>query len=312
MQINNVTLPLARGLRQIGKAVRLRGWERLLRALFHPDKQKQFAFEIPFNGFVYPAVADSIIDWNALFYGAYEAFELKFLAAFAASIEDAVFMDAGANVGHHTLYMAAHAGQVHAFEPNPAMWPRIEEKISVNGLENVVLHRCGLGSETAQFPLFLGPESGEASLLPGASRTFLSTSVQVSIVFGDVYFPKIGIQKLDVVKMDIEGFEKHAIDGMRASLENWRPMMMIELSETGKEQFGNFTDFVKTFPEGYGFFCCRLKPGLSIRNGLFPLDEADYGEFTGNIFCVPVENDNLFIELAGNAFACLAPHPAVQ
>ena len=97
-----------------------------------------------------------------------------------------------------------------------------------------------------------------------------------------------------------------------AILEAGFDFTMEELSETGKEQFGNFTDFVKTFPEGYGFFCCRLKPGLSIRNGLFPLDEADYGGFTGNIFCVPVENDNLFIELAGNAFACLAPHPAVQ
>ena len=303
MQINNVTLPLARGLRQIGKCVRLRGWERLLRALFHPDRQERFAFKIPFNGFVYPGFADSIVDWNALFYGAYEAFELKLLAAVAERIEGPVFMDAGSNVGHHTLYMAAHAHQVHAFEPNPEMWLRIEEKISINRLENVTLHRCGLGSKTNQSPLFLGPESGEASLLAGASRTSRSTSVPVSIVCGDDYFAKIGIRKLDVVKMDIEGFEKHAIDGMRASLDNWRPLMMIEMSETGKEQFGNFGAFVKTFPENYDFYFCRQGPGLIIRPILCPADDKSYGEFVGNIFCIPNERKSLFTELTDNAVA---------
>ena len=303
MQINNVTLPLAQGLRQIGKCVRLRGWERLLRALFHPDKQKRFAFEIPFNGFVYPGFADSIVDWNALFYGTYEAFELKLLAAVAGRVEGAVFMDAGANVGHHTLFMAAHAAHVHAFEPNPAMWPRIEEKIFANGLENATLHRCGLGSKTDQSPLFLGPESGEASLLAGASRTSRSTSVPVSIVCGDDYFRPNGIGRLDVVKMDIEGFEKHAIDGMRASLDEWRPLMMIEMSETGKEQFGDFATFVKAFPENYRFYFCRQKPGLVIRTALCPADDRAYGEFIGNIFCVPDERHNLFMELADDAVA---------
>ena len=303
MQINNVTLPLARGLRQIGKCVRLRGWERLLRALFHPDRQSRFAFEIPFNGFVYHGFADSIVDWNALFYGAYEAFELKLLAAVAERIEGAVFLDAGANVGHHTLFMAAHAQNVFAFEPNPAMWPRIEEKLSANGLENVFLHRCGLGSKTDQSPLFLGPESGEASLLAGASRTSRSTSVPVSIVRGDEYFRQNGIQRLDIVKMDIEGFEKHAIDGMRASLDNWRPLMMIEMSETGKEQFGNFGAFVKTFPENYDFYFCRQGPGLIIRPSLSPVDDKSYGEYVGNIFCIPNEQYNLFLELTDNAVA---------
>ncbi len=308
MQINNATLPLAWGLRQIGKMVRLRGWETLLRALFHPDKQRRFAFEIPFNGFVYPAFADSIVDWNALFYGTYETFEVELLAAVAERIEGAVFMDAGANVGHHTLYMAAHAGQVHAFEPNPSMWPRIEEKTSVNGLANVTLHRCGLGSKTDQSPLFLGPESGEASLLAGASRTSPSTSVQVSIVCGDDYFRQNGIQRLDVVKMDIEGFEKHAIDGMASCLDTWRPLMMIEISETGREQFGDFTAFANTFPENYEFYYCHPKPGIIIRTTLCPADEAAYGEFVGNIFCIPIERRNLFMELAGDA---LARHPVV-
>ena len=86
MLINKATLPLAWALRQVGKRVRLRGWDRLLRALFHPDRQRQFAFRIPFIGFTYPAYADNFIDWNALFYGSYEKFELRLLAALAVTL----------------------------------------------------------------------------------------------------------------------------------------------------------------------------------------------------------------------------------
>jgi len=108
MRLNSATFPLALALRQIGTRARLRGWERLLRTLFHPDKQRRFAFTIPFNGFLYPGYASNFVDWNALFYGAYEEFELKLLAALAGRIEGAVLLDVGANVGHHALYLAAH------------------------------------------------------------------------------------------------------------------------------------------------------------------------------------------------------------
>lgn len=306
MQINNATLPLAWVLRQIGKRVRLRGWESLLRTLFHPDKQRRVAFEIPFNGFTYPAYSDNIVDWNALFYGAYESFELKLLACIADSIEDAVFMDAGANVGHHALYMAAHARSVHAFEPNPVLWPLIEEKTSLNGLSNIFLHRFGLGIKEEKLPLYIGPESGEASLLRGVSRNSLSDNVTVSVVRADDYFQQAGIYRLDIVKMDIEGFEKQAIDGMRASLDKWRPLMMIEISYVGKEEFGDFASFSKLFPDGYKFYFCNLTSEFVIRSALRLVDESLYSSLLGNVFCVPEEQKDQFLELATGVDARLS------
>ena len=47
MQINNITLPFIWALRQIGKRVKLRGWERMLQILFNPEKQKKTSFQIP-------------------------------------------------------------------------------------------------------------------------------------------------------------------------------------------------------------------------------------------------------------------------
>lgn len=303
MQINKVSLPLALALRQIGKRVKIRGWERLLRILFHPDKQQCVAFNIPFSGYTYPAYADSIVDWNALFYGTYEAFDLGVLAEISRCIKDAVIVDIGANVGHHALYMAAHSRQVHAFEPNPALWPLIEEKISANGLDNLRLHKFGLGAKANQLPLYLSSESGEASLLAGVSRTSLSAQVPAQIVRGDDCFAENGIDRLDIVKIDIEGFEKYAIEGIRAHLDTWRPFMMVELSESGREQFGGFMDFVKAFPEGYKFYFSQLTTGLIIRTTMRAADEMAYDHYTGNVFCIPEERTNIFIEIAGDTIA---------
>ncbi len=299
MHLNTATLPLAWALRHIGMRIRLRGWERLLRALFHPDRQRRFAFEIPFNGYRYPAYADNFVDWNALFYGAYEAFELTLLAAMAGRMEGAVFLDVGANVGHHALYMAARAGTVHAFEPNPELWPLIEQKVSRNGLANVTLHRCGLGARADRMALYLSPECGEASLIAGASRTSASSGIPVTIVRGDDYFGQNEISRLDIVKMDIEGFETYALEGMASHLEQFRPVVMVELSEIGKRQFGDFQAFVAAFPTDYDFWFCQQKSDPVIGFALGPGNARIYEHFAGNVFCVPAGRKGLFMEQAG-------------
>jgi FkbM family methyltransferase len=298
MLINKATLPLAWALRQVGKRVRLRGWDRLLRALFHPDRQRHFAFQIPFNGFTYLAYADNFIDWNVLFYGSYEKFELRLLAALADRIEGAVFLDVGTNVGHHALYMAGHAEHIHAFEPNPALWPLIKEKITVNGVQNIILHQCGLGATSGKSPLYLGPESGGSSLIPGVNGICSSNSVPVTIVRGDDFFRETGINKLDLIKLYIEGFEKHAIAGMSRHIDKWRPIIMIEISETGKEQFGDFPTFSKTFPANYEFYFCHWLSGVIIRMELRPANKTVYSRFSGNVFCIPHEKRELFLEVA--------------
>ncbi|MBT6093968.1 MAG: FkbM family methyltransferase [Rhodospirillaceae bacterium] len=298
MQINRYSYPIALAMRQFGTRVRVRGWERLLRFLFHPDLQSDFHFEIPFHGFRYPARADSIIDWNALFYGAYEAFELRVLAALADTIDDAVFVDVGANVGHHALYMAAHAAGVHVLEPNPALWARIEEKVGINGLDNMFIHKLGLGAENSLLPLYLGPESGEASLLMGASRTTAESNVEVSIVRGDDFFREQSIGSVDIIKLDIEGAEADALVGMGDSLADWRPYIMLEISELGKCQFGAYASFMDMFPENYEVFLCRREPGLTVRLVTEPADAATYSDYTGNAFCVPIEKRRQFIAAA--------------
>jgi len=164
-------------------------------------------------------------------------------------------------------------------------------------VQNIILHQCGLGATSGKSPLYLGPESGGSSLIPGVNGICCSNSVPVTIVRGDDFFRETGINKLDLIKLDIEGFEKHAVAGMSRHIDKWRPIIMIEISEAGKEQFGNFATFIETFPKDYVFYFCQLNATLTVRTVLRPVDETKYSGFNGNVFCVPYEKRNLFLEV---------------
>lgn len=298
MQINNITLPFIWALRQIGKRVKLRGWERMLQILFNPEKQKKTSFQIPFFGMKYIGYSNNFIDWNVIFYGSYESFELQLFSALAYRSEETIFIDVGANVGHHALYMSRYANEVHAFEPNPSLWPQIKEKISINGTKNILLHGYGLGKYSGELPLYLGNESGESSLLPGSNRNNQIASGLVNILSGDQSFKELGIHNLDLVKLDVEGYEKYAIEGMIGYLKEYRPIMMVELSQIGRKQFGSFAEFIKTFPSKYKFYSCQWLSGIIVRKVLFPVDDQIYLRFAGNIFCVPFEKEKVFKNVA--------------
>ena len=54
-------------------------------------------------------------------------------------------------------------------------------------------------------------------------------------------------------------------------------------------------EFIKTFPNKYKFYSCEWVSGIIIRKVLLPVDDQSYFHFAGNVFCVPFEKENIFI-----------------
>src|SRR5689334_8520643 len=82
---------------------------------------KQQTFECDFKGLRYRGRLDQRIDQHVYYFGAYSPSELDFLARAAAVLtlhrSDITFVDIGANVGQHTLFMSGRVSKVLAFEP---------------------------------------------------------------------------------------------------------------------------------------------------------------------------------------------------
>lgn len=149
-------------------------------------------------------------------------YELGMLEDMRARLEPGdLVVDVGANVGNHTLYLAAVAGcKVEAFEPNAELCRAVLDSVSLNGLEGRVrVHAVGVGREPAR------ARFGEA--LPdnlGAQRLAVGDG-DVEIVALDGFTFD---QPVRLIKIDVEGMEMDVLDGARALVERDRPMIYVE------------------------------------------------------------------------------------
>jgi len=295
LPLNGLVLPCVIALRIFVILTRLRGVERLLRVFFDPGQVVDQTFEVWLGALKYRGRTSRFIDWNILFYGAYEESDLLMMQAYAESAGVKVFADIGANVGQHALFMAPYCEKVVAFEPNAALHGQFQDNIAMNALRNIELLPFALGDKDTIAPLFLGSDSGENSLLRNANRNNVSASIEVPVKQGDDAFSALGADDgLAFVKMDVEGFEYTVLRGLKKTLQVNRPVLLLEISEVGRQHFESIGNFNRSFPDGYCFYAWTDVRGMRRSKKLSACDATGAFQGYGNIYAVPEEKKPLF------------------
>lgn len=223
---------------------------------------EKFRFETPYFGMVYAGEAGSLVDNAILEYGAFEKPELFILRKIAGQQKNSVFLDVGANTGTHSLFMSQLVETVHAIEPFPPILARLRHNIEINRLKNVVVHPVGFGKEKGSLPFFTPPDtnlamgsfSGEFSKMWRGDGRDSPPTLQLPIEIGDQYLRQQGIQRVDICKIDIEGYEKFALQGLAETLRAYRPYVLMELNTTNPEGFHSLQELESAFPSHYRFY----------------------------------------------------------
>ena len=146
-------------------------------------------------------------------------------------------LDIGANIGLVTMHLSSlvgNLGKVHSFEPNPYLNTNIEQAIAYNRITNVRLHKIGLGEFDQELRLSVPVgNTGAASFVPDGS---LAESLLIRVPvrpLTDVASEE-KIEKIDFIKIDVEGYEPQVLRGGSDLLERCRPRAIIfELNQTG-------------------------------------------------------------------------------
>lgn len=155
---------------------------------------------------------DNTTEQKALF-GYYDLIELDFLKEQALRVDDPVFVDLGANAGFYTQnFLALGRGTVLAIEPNPKMIKRIVENdkhLSAVGhaKARLIIEDCAVGPEHGEAFLDLSQGFGAANIKNSAGAQTLPVRVAP---LTDV-LQKHGIKKIDIMKVDVEGYEDRAL-----------------------------------------------------------------------------------------------------
>ena len=151
-----------------------------------------------------------------------------------------IVIDGGSNVGFFALLAATRlqgSGSVFAFEPDPETFSLLQQNIHRNGFENTIqAERLALtGSEgTYEFSVDM-EEPMLSSLVFRQPNSF--GKVRVEGVRLDDFLAASGLERADIIKLDLEGAEPMALEGAHALLPTAR-MLIFEVNEPQLSQLG--------------------------------------------------------------------------
>ena len=146
----------------------------------------------------------------------------------------AVVMDIGANIGAVAIYLASKVGPtglVLAYEPDASNLEISRRNLEANGNPaQIQLVPKGLFDREATLEFFAGGNYTSSllktSFVEAESNKYQVVKVPVTTL--DAETERLGLTRLDFVKMDVEGAEVAALKGARKTLERFHPSIIVE------------------------------------------------------------------------------------
>ena len=174
---------------------------------------------------------NGLLDKNIYLNGPYEKDILNEFMKVVKSGD--VCLDVGANIGHHSIFLAklvGETGRVIAFEPIPKLADQIEDSARENKLENLKVVVSALGEKNYETVIHINKYViGSSSLLPTRYGTDVE-KVNIKVSKLDDMCGDLKINKIDFIKIDVEGYEWFVLDGAKETISKYKPKIVIEYS----------------------------------------------------------------------------------
>ncbi len=213
----------------------------------------------------------NLSDWvqtNLFFLGEYEKTELDFIMKNIPP--DALVIDVGANIGWYALNLSKFLtnGQVMAFEPFSKNHLELKSNIEANQLKNIKVFQVGLGSKNEKQQIRYNSSDDNLGMASIKLETY-DYSEEIEVKRLDDFVAQLDLKKLKFIKLDIEGFEYEALQGMEETLKTYKPYLLIEQDENVLQSKTTETvQKMDDFLEAIGYQKYRLdKKGALIKTG---------------------------------------------
>ncbi|HEV2199941.1 MAG TPA: FkbM family methyltransferase [Bryobacteraceae bacterium] len=174
----------------------------------------------------------------------------------------AVFLDVGAHIGYDSLKASPGVGQsgkVISFEPNPGTLVQLRANIAASRATNVIVEPIACADAERTLMLYDATAEGNS----GASSLSLANADHAKkgalpsyTVRGrpiDNVVRELGLGRVDVVKIDVEGAEYLVLRGMRETLKRFHPKMVLEVDGKSLANMGATVEEVVSLMTEFGY-----------------------------------------------------------
>ena len=283
-------------------------WRKFLyRQLRRNGKTPDYAFSKDFYGLKYKGNLNNNIDANVFFYGAFEKPLLFFLRdtlnALITETPKAIFMDIGANVGHHSIFLSKFASQVLAFEPYPKVNMQFKQQIAHNNISNIQIFETGLSDrrETLNYYAPTGNNEGIGSFDESSIGKGNTSYGKLELQEGDQVIESDSWKNIKLIKIDVEGFEKKVIKGLTRTIEEERPVIVCEITYGQQLSFVSIEELNSYLPKNYEILTFntrkldgskdKRKGSLAKRSGFYELISLKQWRSSGQDDIVMIPNE---------------------
>jgi FkbM family methyltransferase len=183
------------------------------------------------NGIHYRLDISDFLDWN-IYFGLVEG-EKELLYGLCKAGDTVI--DIGTNLGETVLHfsrLVGERGSVVGFEADPRTYKKCEANLQLNQSKNIRLENFALAHQREKFRLYVDNEfnSGGNRILLG-SPAQKKDFVEIEALPFDDYVEEKKLNRVDVIKIDVEGFEMRVLAGAERTIERFHPKLFIELDD---------------------------------------------------------------------------------
>jgi FkbM family methyltransferase len=176
--------------------------------------------------------------------------------------KNGVFIDVGANMGYYSLLASKVVGKdgcIIAIEPSSRDYDRLVDNVENNDLTRLIFTYNFAVFDKASGSVDLSIACEERSSINTAGAEFSFKSVDkirtenVKVISIDALSKEISLSRLDVLKLDIEGYELKALQGAEQTLKKFRPVIMLGVNENSLRACGASREEVQEILKNFGY-----------------------------------------------------------
>jgi FkbM family methyltransferase len=259
-------------------------------------KPALFYLKSPISGFKKDKIASTVdgtrflcrhenqIERMILDTGEWEVWESSIVRSYVKP--NFVVLDVGANIGYFSFLMSklvGSKGQVHCFEPTSYGYNRMMKNIKLNAhlpVENLRLNKKGLLAEICTKNEALESRFSQRVLANSEPETMVFTTI-------DDYCVEHAVNKVDFIKIDVDGYDFEAMKGAVNTLTASRPVVLAEFCQRVLESKGsNVSDYISFFIDnGYKTILCAEE--LESQPIEWLLNQEKYQKDSWNLLLLP-------------------------
>jgi FkbM family methyltransferase len=200
-------------------------------------------------------------------------------------------LDVGANFGYYTLQFARLVepmGTVIAIEPTQEYASRLMWHLRENNAENVRLERVGFSDKVEEAGIAVGECSATLHWSADAIPRLRERIKLVPLDYWwNTYVAEGGSDKLDFLKVDVDGHELNFLLGAEQTLRRHRPHILIEFSQEALFAAGHYAWDLADWLESMGYILCSEENGEPFENRRALLMKAGNFAYSANVLAQP-------------------------